>query len=341
MESDFPEGDSAKLTFTVNSPKEFTLALRRPKWAAEGFTVSVNGEAVASTAEAGSYVEISRTWKSGDVVELKLPKSLRLEPLPDNPQRVAVMWGPLVLAGDLGPGRERGRGRRRERGERREAPQVPVFVAADKPVGEWVRPNETAAGNFRSEGVGQEQDVDLVPFYRLHRRLYSAYWDVFTPSQWDERKAAIAAERERLQKLEAATVAFAQPGEMQAERDVNFQGEETWPVRESGRAGRVGRDWFSFELPVDATKPQVLVVTYHSGQRQREPKFDISIDGERIATQETVKRESPAQFYDAEYAIPAELVEGKEKVTVRFDTTEGSAIGPVFGVRVIRANAQQ
>jgi hypothetical protein len=136
-------------------------------------------------------------------------------------------------------------------------------------------------------------------------------------------------------------VAFAQPGEMQAERDFNFQGEETWPVRESGRAGRVGRDWFSFELPVDATQPQRLVVTYHSGQRQREPKFDISIDGERIAARETVKRETPAAFYDAEYEIPAAVVEGKEKVTIRFETTEGSAIGPVFGVRIIRADANQ
>jgi DUF1680 family protein len=340
-ETDFPEGESAKIKITADSPKEFTLVLRRPKWAADGFAVSVNGEAVSSTSEAGSYVEILRTWKTGDVVELKLPKTLRLEPLPDNEQRVAVMWGPLVLAGDLGPGRERGRGRRRERGERREQPQVPVFVAAEKPVDQWVRPNAAAAGNFRSDGVGQEQDVDLVPFYRLHRRLYSAYWDVFSPSQWEYRKAAIAAERERLEKLEAATVAFVQPGEMQAERDVNFEGEETWPVRESGRAGRVGRDWFSFELPVDASKPQVLVVTYNSGQRQREPKFDISIDGEKIATQETVKRETPSKFYDAEYPIPAAVVEGKEKVTVRFDTTEGSAIGPVFGVRIIRADAER
>ena len=33
---------------------------------------------------------------------LVLPKALRLEPLPDNPRRAAIMWGPLVLAGDLG-----------------------------------------------------------------------------------------------------------------------------------------------------------------------------------------------------------------------------------------------
>ena len=64
-----------------------------------------------------------RTWKSSALgnratrSRSTLPKKLHLEPLPDNPKRVAMMWGPLVLAGDLGPERaDGGRGpwRRRE-----------------------------------------------------------------------------------------------------------------------------------------------------------------------------------------------------------------------------------
>ena len=56
-----------------------------------------------TVAPADSYVEIARTWKAGDTVELVMPKTLRKEALADNPNRFAVMWGPLVLAGDLGP----------------------------------------------------------------------------------------------------------------------------------------------------------------------------------------------------------------------------------------------
>src|SRR6201999_183945 len=88
---------------------KFTLALRRPFWAGNGFSVKVNGVAIKTAAPADSYVEIARTWKEGDTVELVMPKTLRKEPLPDNPNRFAVMWGPLVLAGDLGP-EARGRG---------------------------------------------------------------------------------------------------------------------------------------------------------------------------------------------------------------------------------------
>src|SRR5207249_1084906 len=41
----------------------------------------------------GSYVELTRTWKTGDTIELVLPKTLHLEPLADNPNKTAIMWG--------------------------------------------------------------------------------------------------------------------------------------------------------------------------------------------------------------------------------------------------------
>ena len=58
----------------------------------------------------GTYLELKRTWKTGDTIALVLPKRLRAEPLPDNPRRMAMMLGPLVLAGDLGPERARAHG---------------------------------------------------------------------------------------------------------------------------------------------------------------------------------------------------------------------------------------
>ena len=44
METDFPEGESATVKLTLRSAREFTLALRKPYWAQEGFTITVNGE---------------------------------------------------------------------------------------------------------------------------------------------------------------------------------------------------------------------------------------------------------------------------------------------------------
>ena len=338
METNFPEGENAALTLTLDQPRTFTLALRRPAWAGAGFAVKVNGGAVTTLSPAGSYVKLKREWHSGDRVELSLPKQLHLEGAPDNANVTAILWGPLVLAGDLGPAADR-HNRAAKPSSARASMQVPVFVAAGRPVAEWLKPVAGKPGEFRSDGVGRESDVTFVPFYRLHQRTYGVYWDLFTPADWEKRSAEYAAEKIRQQKLEAATVAFVQPGEMQPERDFHFQGpEDSGPERVSGRAGRHGRSWFSFEVPVDPTHPLALVLTYHSGEHRRPRKFEIQVDGVRVGRQE-VKLVSPAHFYDVEYALPAELVRGKQKITVRFQAEPDAEIATVFGLRVIRADA--
>lgn len=335
MDTSFPEGDAAALRLTTKTPKPFTLALRRPAWAGEGFTVTVNGEPLKDLPAPGSYVEVRRTWKTGDEVRLALPKALRLEPTPDNPRRTAIMWGPLVLAGDLGPQPQRGRGNAAP-----SQPDIPVLVTAERPVADWLKTVADKPGTFRSDGVGRDRDVEFVPFYRLHRHVYSAYWDLFTPAEWEKRAAEIAAERERQRTLEAATVAYVQPGEMQPERTFNQQGEETSAGRgPNGRPGRTGRNWFSFDVPVDATAPMTLVVTYHTDSRRRRT-FDVLVDLTRVAEQ-AFEPSSQARYTDVEYPIPAELVRGKQKVTVRFQATNGNEIAMVFGVRMVRANADR
>jgi hypothetical protein len=358
MDTDFPEGQSATLKFTTESPKQFVLALRRPGWAGDGFSIKVNGQSVSKDVidplrnvpesgrriensklqKSGSYVELKRIWKTGDTVDVILPKTLHLEPLPDNRRRIAIMWGPLVLAGDLGPEQQGRRGRKA--GHSRE--RTPVFVAAGRPVEEWLKPVGDKPGHFRTDGVGRERDVNLVPFYQLHRRTYALYWDLFTEPEWKEKEAEYAAEQERLRKLEAATVAYAQPGEMQPERNFNFQNPgDSWVVRMMGRPGRWGRSWFSFDLPVESDRPMALVVTYCSDHHSRgRAIFDILIDGNKIAHQE-LKRSSPARFYDVEYPISDNLVKNKEKVTVRFQATEGNVVAEIFGIRMIRADAER
>ena len=332
VETDFPEGESVKMKVTLRSPKKFTLALRRPSWAGAGFAVKINGEQVPEVPPPGNYVELSRRWKNSDTVELVLPKTLHEEPVPDNPRRVALMWGPLVLAGDIGPENRRMR-------NHDDLSVVPVFVTGDKSIAEWLKPVSGKPGTFHTDGVGRDRDVDLIPFYRLHERTYAVYWDLYTLPEWNERARQIVAERERQKKLENATVGYAQPGEMQAERDANEQGEDSEPDRVMGRAGRRGSKWFSFDLPVDSAHPMGLVVTYYSDE-WRKRTFDILVDGQKIGEQ-TVEKGGAPRFFDVDYAIPADLVKEKQKVTIRFQATDGNEIAAVFGIRTIRADAER
>ena len=361
MDTDFPEGEKVSLNVTLRSPRELTLALRRPAWAADGFSVKVNGTEIpeevidpyrdipesgrpvagrVGVEHAGAFVELRRTWQTGDRIELTLPKKLHLEPTPDNPRVAAIMWGPLVLAADLGPEQERGRGRDASYAP----PTVPVFIAAEQPVDTWIKSIPGQPGHFRTEGVGRDSlgadlavEAHLVPFYRLHRRAYAVYFDLFTPAEWEEKKAQYIAEQERQRKLEEVTVAYAQPGEMQPERDFNFQGaEDTRVIRVMGRTGRRSGGWFSFDMPVEPDQDMALVVTcFRDDRSRRRVSFRILVDGQPIGRQE-VTESSPPRFFDRIYPLDAGLVRGKKKVTVRFEAAGENTVAAVFGIRMIR-----
>jgi len=335
MDTTFPEGESATVKISTAKAKPFTLALRRPSWAGAGFSIKVNGAAVKDVSKPGSYVELKRTWKNGDTVTLVLPKTLHIEPTPDTPSRVALMWGPLVLAGDLGPERDR-----RGAGGTTIGP-IPSFVS-DGAVTDWLKPVADKPGNFHAAGRDNEdqtREIDLVPFYRLHRRTYAIYWDLYTAGTWKQKLAEVAAERERLRKLEAATISALQPGDTNKEKEFNQQGEETTVDRMMGRTGRRGKKWFSFDLPVEPSRPVTLVVTYNSEQRPKRAA-EILINGQRIGEQAiegSPNGSAVGHFFDVDYKIPTELIKDKQKVTVRFQATTGSEIPTVFGVRTIRA----
>jgi uncharacterized protein len=332
MDTTFPEGDGATLKFTLRQPKSFTLALRRPSWAGDGFVVNVNGKSVTTLPGPGSYVEIKRNWKNGDSVSLALPKVLHVEGLADDKNRAALMWGPLVLAAGLGP-------------ERRGAPaEFPSLVTAEKPVTEWLQPVPDNLGVFRTVGVGrttvgQPSEVEFVPFYRLHRRTYSLYWDLYTNESWTKKIEELTAARARQEKLEAATMAFVSPGDQEKEKAFNLKSEESTPDRVMGRAGRRSKKWFSYELPVDPAKPLALVVTFNSEERAKR-SFEILVDGQRVG-EGMIQRYPPGsptgRFYDLDYKIPAELVKDKQKVIVRLQSTAGNETATVFGLRIVRA----
>jgi len=331
MATGFPEGDTATLKLTTSKPKQFTLALRRPAWVESGFEVKVNGKPVKVVSKPGSYVDIKRTWKTGDTVTLVLPKTLRVEGLPDNKNRAALMWGPLVLAGDLGPER---------RGASSGSDLVPSFVTAEKPVGEWLQPVPDRLGIFRTVGVGRaldgaEKDVEFVPFYRLHRRTYGVYWDLYTPDAWRRKLDEHAVEVAKQKKLETATIGFVQPGD--TEQNFKQQGEDTNQDRISGRAGRRTKKWFSYELPVEPAKSNALVVTFFTDERAKR-SMEIFVDGQRVgehAMERTTPGSPTGRFFDVEYKLPAELLKDKKKVTVKFQATAGNETPTVFGVRTV------
>jgi uncharacterized protein len=77
------------------------LNLRIPAWA-ENASIVVNGK--RETAQAGSFAQIEREWRTGDHIDLELPMRARLEAIDaQHPDTVALIVGPLVLFALMNP----------------------------------------------------------------------------------------------------------------------------------------------------------------------------------------------------------------------------------------------
>lgn len=328
QETRYPETETTSLAFACEKPVKLTLRLRHPAWAQNGVRILVNGASQKVNTTPGSFVEIHRTWKNGDRVDVKIPMSLRLETMPDNPNRVAVLYGPIVLAGDLGPDKDPAA---------RKSDYVPAFLAQNKPLQEWITPVEGRPLTFRTINVGKPREVTLSAFYATHNRRYSIYWDLITPEQWAQRQQAFRAEEERRGKLEAATIDFIQPGDASQERDHNLQGEKTQSGGETEQMWRhaVEGGWFSFDVKVMPDQAMALICTYW-GSDAGNRTFDILVDGSAVATQ-SLQSSRPGKFFDVVYLIPEELTRGKQKVAIRFQAHAGNMAGGVFGVRMALA----
>lgn len=81
------------------SSASFTLRARIPEWITGEASVLLNGNPVSFTTDGHGFLQITDTFKDGDVIRILLPKSLRCEALPDAPDTVAFLDGPVVLAG--------------------------------------------------------------------------------------------------------------------------------------------------------------------------------------------------------------------------------------------------
>ena len=327
QETRFPQTATTTLAFASERPLKLTVRLRRPAWAAERFEVRVNGRRQSPGAPPGSWVTLSRTWKRGDRVAVSLPFGLRWEGFRDNPDRFALLHGPVVLAAPVAPRKP-----------------LPALVADRRGAFLGLQPLPGKPSHFivpasllRAPDEEPPPDVTLEPFFALHgQRRYQVYWDAFTPAQWETKKAEYRAERQRQRELAARTIDAVNPGEEQNERAHNVRGERSASGNFNERAWRHATDggWFAWDLKVQPERAQSLQVTYW-GSDGGNRLFDLLLDGHKLATQR-LQDNQPGRFYEETYPLPPDLLRGKTNITVRFQAHPGAFAGGVFGVRVLR-----
>ncbi len=183
QETSFPDEEATRFEFTAERPVELELRIRVPYWAKRGIAIRVNGRQEPGASKPGAYHVLRRAWNTGDKVEVSLPMSLHAHPMPDDPGLQSFLYGPLVLAGELGADGltaenkygdpVNARGGKYLRGLPAPAPE---FLSQSSDISGWIHPLPGRTLAFRTSG--QQRDVTLVPLSRLFDQRYGVYWRV-------------------------------------------------------------------------------------------------------------------------------------------------------------------
>ncbi len=190
--TDYPKSGRTVLTVKEGPDSALDLRLRCPGWAAGPVTFGLNGRPLDVPGTPGTYASIRRAWKKGDRLEVTIPMAVRTEAMPDDPDTVAFVYGPVVLAADLGPAPVSGTvpyAIEQTANLRAMPASVPLIVRTDAPLASSVVRASDGSLEFHTDRIGRPRDVTLVPFWEISYSRYNVYWDVISDAEWMYRSA--------------------------------------------------------------------------------------------------------------------------------------------------------
>jgi len=183
QETNFPNRGNTKLTISTANSVVMPIRIRYPSWATAGINVKINGKQQKVNAKPGSYIVLNKKWSDKDTIEVLFTMPLQLVPTPDNPNVVAVTYGPVVLAGEMGT-----------EGMIDPAPYSNPKLYNDYYTYDYHIPNtisnelNLSARNLENSIVKDEEGTlkfqikgtnnVLKPIYNMHQERYTIYWNL-------------------------------------------------------------------------------------------------------------------------------------------------------------------
>ena len=346
QETAFPYSENSTITI-AEGKGTFNLMVRYPGWVHPGeFKVSVNGKPVDIITGPSSYVSIHRKWKKGDVVNINFPMHSSLRYLPNEPQYIAFMHGPILLGMKTGTESmasliaDDSRFGQYAGGPKQPIDKAPILINNDiASIPSQLTPVPGKPLHFTlSTRMENKIEGELQPFFEIHDSRYMMYWLALTEGSYKQYIDNIAKQEQERQALEASTVDKVQPGEQQPETDHQMETDESYIGNTNNVFYRDARNghYFSYLMQTDGLTNLKLRLKYWGVGEWKSHEFDIYIDDVLLRSINNTGKYRISEFKAETYDIPATLLQDKKQVRVKFVAKPNKQIGEIYEVRLIK-----
>lgn len=334
----FPEEEGTTITIRPrNGKKKFTLCLRLPGWTKqEELHLSVNDIPQKIMVKNG-YIYLTRTWSKNDKVRLSMPMHLYTVGLPDKSPNYSFLYGPVVLAAQLGKQGQDGlfaddsRGGHIANGKRLPLQNMPVIVGDTSHILSHIKKDGDKPLTFKLTGIYPEKydGMILQPFYRLYECRYMVYWPILSEKELQTHISLLTEKEKRRAALDSITTDKVICGEQQPENDHFISMEKSRIGDDEGTHWRETNNWFSYRMKTGEKNANKVYILFRPEFRR---DARIEINGKEVG--KLTDRRQLSDVSVAEFDIP-EPLRSQNELTVKICKGNEKVTPHIYEIRLI------
>ena len=334
----FPEEEGTTITIRPrNGKKKFTLCLRLPGWTKqEELHLSVNDIPQKIMVKNG-YIYLTRTWSKNDKVRLSMPMHLYTVGLPDKSPNYSFLYGPIVLAAQLGKQgqddlfADDSRGGHIANGKRLPLQNMPVIIGDTSHILSHIKKDGDKPLTFKLTGIYPEKydGMILQPFYRLYECRYMVYWPILSEKELQTHISLLTEKEKRRAALDSITTDKVICGEQQPENDHFISMEKSRIGDDEGSHWRETNNWFSYRMKTGEKSANKVYILFRPEFRR---DARIEINGKEVG--KLTDRRQLSDVSVAEFDIP-EPLRSQNELTVKICKGNEKVTPHIYEIRLI------
>jgi len=345
QETQFPYGETSRITI-VKGKGQFAIHLRKPSWC-NNFEVKVNKKNIVVTSDPDKTENITLygKWKKGDVIEVSFPMHASIEKMPNVPQYVSILYGPITLGMKTGTEDLAGlladdsRFGQLATGKKLPVDKAPFLVAKNvEDIANCLEPIPGKPLHFKLNCQMENRiEGELQPFFEIHDSRYMMYWLALSENGYKEYIENLAKEEADRQALDARTVDKVQPGEQQPESDHFMETDGSGQGVDNDVAFRDVQNghYFSYLMQTQGEENLDIRIRYWGQDEWRTCEYDLYADDVLVKSVNNSKKWRSSVWQYETYEIPAEALKGKTQVRIKFVAKPGRQ-ADIYEVRLLK-----